>query len=174
MNRIEIEIYKDIGHGIHLYKNFLSEKEIRFIERQISELEEKDWFTHPTESSFDGKVSINLDLSLIHSKIVDSVIPFYWINQHDTINRLKRGQEGIPFGKPEWNSADYIVAIYFGEWVGGELKIVDDLDFKIKAGPGDLLLLPINESKYQVNKVLSGVRYVYIDYMYKHMEWVMP
>jgi hypothetical protein len=174
MNRIEDKNYKHIGHGIHLYKNFLNDKEVQYLCHQVNALSEKDWFTHPTESSFDGKVSINLDLFFIHQKIIDSVIPYYWINQHFTVNRLRSGEEGVVFGNPSWNSADYIVAIYFGEWVGGELKILNHPDFKIKANPGDLLLLPINENKYQAEKVLLGTRYVYIDYMYKHMEWVMP
>jgi hypothetical protein len=174
MNRIQDTNYKHIGHGIYLYKNFLDYKEISYVKEQIQSLTEKDWYTHPTESDFDGRVSINLDVNVIHQKIIDSVIPYYWINQHFTVNRLRENEEGPVFGNPLWNSADYIVAIYFGEWVGGELKILNDPDFKIKANPGDLLLLPINESKYQVTKVLSGTRYVYIDYMYKHMEWVMP
>lgn len=174
MNRIEDKNYKLIGHGIYLYKNFLDPKDIEYIYEQIKALPEEDWFTHPTEPNFDGRISVNLDVNAIHAKIIDSVIPYYWINQHLTVNRLRSGEEGPVFGNPLWNSADYIVAIYFGEWVGGELKILNDPDFKIKANAGDLLLLPINESKYQVTKVLSGTRYVYIDYMYKHMEWVMP
>ena len=174
MNRIEDDKYKNIGHGIHLYKNFLSQKEVAYVEHQISELKEDDWFTHPTDSNFYGKVSINLDVLSIHQKIIDSIIPFYWINQHQTVNRLQEGQDGIKFGKPDWNSADYILSIYFGEWSGGELKVLNDPDFTIKPSPGDLLLLPVGETEYKVEKVLSGTRYVYIDYMYKHMEWVMP
>lgn len=174
MNRIQDKKYKNIGHGIYLYKNFLSEKEVEYVERQIDQLKEEDWFTHPTESEFDGRVSINLDVLSIHQKIIDSIIPFYWINQHQTVNRLQEGEEGSRFGKPDWNSADYILSIYFGKWSGGELKVLNDPDFTIKPSPGDLFLLPIGQTEYKTEKVLSGIRYVYIDYVYKHMEWVMP
>ena len=56
---------------------------------------------------------------------------------------------------------EWKVAIYIGEFTGGEV-VFPDLDLSIKPESGDLLIWKYNLNHY-VNTVKSGTRYVYTD-----------
>jgi len=170
--------YEDIGHGILVKRNFLDLVDLNFIKYQAEELPEEDWFTHPTGSYFQGKISTNLRVEQIASIFIDEIMPEYWTNEHKSVNRVRPGDELIKFGWGAWNSADYLVVYYFGEWEGGEVTFLEkdgeEINFTFMPEQNNLYLFPIQDRQFYISSpVTSGIKYSHIDWVYKHGDWVL-
>lgn len=172
--------FTKIENKIFIKKNFISEEEYSNLIFDAENLSEDKWNTHPTDSHEDGMISINLHTTMpISQRLIDSIIPKYWINEHKTINRISPNHEPSKFGWDSWNVADYLAVFYFGNFEGGNLKCFkSDLETEydlINIETNTLYLLPItNGEKYQSEKVKSGIKYSWVDWVYHHAEWAIP
>jgi len=172
--------FTEIQNGIFIRKNFISEEDYtRLLNASVS-LSEDKWSTHPTDPHEDGKISINLQETMpVSQALIDLIIPKYWINEHKTVNRINNTHSTHIFGWDEWTAADYVVVFYFGDFEGGDLKCyktnsTEEYDL-IKIETNTLYLLPItNKQTYQSEKVTSGFKYSYVDWVYRHSEWAIP
>ena len=170
--------FEDIGHGILLAKDFMGETDLNFLKYQAEELDEDSWNTHPAASFFQGKISTNLKVEGFTSQFIDLMMPEYWTNNHQTVNRARPGDEMIEFGWGAWGSADYFLVYYFGEWEGGDIELVKNeseyINFKFKPKDNELYLLPLlNKERYLPSEVTSGIKYSFIDWVYRHGEWAI-
>lgn len=171
--------FEDIGHGILVYKDYLGETDSNFFKFQAEALNAEEWETHPSASYFKSKISTNLRIESFTSTFIDLMMPEYWTNCHQTINRLRVGDDPMEFGWTSWGSADYFIVYYFGEWEGGEITLLrndkEDIDFTFKPQHNELYLLPLlNKERYISSDVSSGIKYSFIDWLYRHSEWAIP
>lgn len=175
---IDNKNFKSIGENTFIKENFLSEEDYQALLNRCNELSEEEWNTHPTASHEQGKISINLmETMKVSQEIIEMVIPSYWINEHKTVNRMKPEYESIRFGYDDWSSADYIAIYYFGDFEGGNLKVISDSEDQsiISIKSNNLYLLPIaNKELYLSEDLLSGVKYSFVDWVYKHSGWAFP
>lgn len=170
--------FEDIGHGILVYKDFMGETDLNYIRYQAEELEEEKWNTHPAASIFAGKISTNLRLEGFTSQFIDMMMPEYWTNNHMTVNRSRPGDLMVEFGWGAWGSADYFLVYYFGEWEGGEIELLktenEPINFKFTPKENELYLLPLlKKERYMPSEVTSGIKYSFIDWLYRHGEWAI-
>lgn len=159
-------------------ENFLTTEEYDKLLIRVESLSEEDWNTHPTEEHEQGKISINLEQTLaVSQKIIDLVIPRYWINEHKTVNRMRSTDIQKEFGDDTLSSADYLAVYYFGDFRGGNIKTIDSTkeDPTLEIKSNSLYLFPItNGESYISEPVTSGVKYSFIDWVYKHSGWAFP
>jgi hypothetical protein len=172
--------FTEIENKIFVKKNFISADEYNFLLNAAKNLSEEDWNTHPTDTNEDGMISINLHATVAVSQmLIDSIIPKYWINEHKTINRINSTHTPSEFGWDSWNVADYLAVFYFGEFEGGNIKCFSaegDSEYKtLEVETNALYLLPImNKERYISEKVTSGTKYSFVDWVYHHAEWAIP
>lgn len=172
--------FTEIENGIFIRKNFLSDENYKDLLDATTSLSEDDWNTHPTDPHEDGKISINLHQTMaISQALIDFIIPKYWINEHKTVNRINSTHFPARFGWDDWNAADYLAILYFGEFEGGDLKCYEpnfsEEHTLLKIETNTLYLLPIMDTvRYQSEKVTSGTKYSYVDWIYRHAEWAIP
>jgi len=172
-NLIEIE------NKIFIKKNFISKEEYKFLVDSVKNLSEENWNTHPTESHEHGQISIPVSSTgSIGNSLIDLIIPKYWTNLHNTVNRIKTGQETYEFGWEEWNAAEYIALLYFGDFQGGNLRCFNSNNQSeyniIEIETNTLYLLPLIEGRaYRSEKVTSGIKYSFVDWVYRHTGWAI-
>lgn len=170
--------FEDIGHGILVCKDFLERTDFNYIKYQAEELPEEQWDTHPAHSRFKGLISTNLKVQAIAAQVIDTMMPEYWTNDHQTINRMRTGDRSYRFGWGAWGAADYIVLMYFGEWEGGEIVFLEkdgeEINFEFPVQENALYLLPIKDHEFYISKpVTKGTKYSFVDWLYRHGEWVI-
>ena len=172
--------FSKIENKIFIKKSFISDEEYKNLILDTESLSEDKWNTHPTDLREDGMISINLQTTMpISQLLIDSIIPKYWINEHKTVNRIKINHEPSKFGWDEWSVADYVAVFYFGDFEGGNLKCFksnSDTEYDLlNIETNTLYLLPImDKQRYQSEKVTSGVKYSWVDWVYHHSEWAIP
>lgn len=172
------ENFEKIHGDIYFKKDFISEKHYLNLLNETKSLSEKEWHTHPTGKDFDGKISINLNTTaVVGHQLIDFIIPEYWINDHRTVNRISQDLEPVEFGWSEWGSADFAAIYYYGEWSGGDLKCYlkkDHSPIILNIEKNTMYLLPIkNNERYISENVLSGTKYSFVDWVYRHPEWAL-
>ena len=166
-----------IDCGIFVKKDFISKEEYNSLLNKASLLEEDQWYTHPTDEEESGRISTNMNETFaVSQQVIDYVIPKYWINEHKTVNRMRPEDKPLTFGWNDWGSADYNVVFYFGDFTGGNLKCYkhgDEENFTIlEIETNVLYLLPItNQERYISEPVESGIKYSFVDWIYKHNDW---
>lgn len=170
--------FEDIGHGILVARDFLERTDFNYIKYQAEELPEEQWDTHPAHSRFQGVISTNLKVQSIAAKVIDTMMPEYWTNDHQTINRMRVGDRTYRFGWGAWGSADYVVLYYFGEFEGGEVVFLEkdgeEINFEFTPKENELYLLPIRDHEFYISKpVTKGTKYSFVDWLYRHGEWVV-
>lgn len=171
---------------IYVYKNFHDINLIKDYTTQLDSFEEKDWHQHGNfeigdiENTFWGdKCSLDILNHTFHDKIFNFFSPNYWMYQHTNFVRLKTGQKTHTFTEKQsmFNGvkiADYKVALYLGDFEGGDI-VFPDLDFRYSPEPNDLLIFKIDEKySHYTDEVTSGTRYAYMDYLTYHPGYFMP
>jgi hypothetical protein len=168
-----------IQNDIFIKENFIKEEDYSRLLVKTESLTEEDWNTHPTDDQENGRISVNLhETFAVSQEIIELVIPKYWINEHKTVNRMRVKDLGVPFGWNDWSAADYAVVFYFGEFSGGSLRCYkhgDPENFTVlEVKPNVLYLLPISDlERYTSEPVESGIKYSFVDWIYRHPEWSM-
>jgi hypothetical protein len=167
--------FVDIGNGILKYENFLNGENYNYLLFQCDSLDEESWSTHPTGSDLYGRISIPIGTQVLSSTVIEAIVNEYWTNEHNTVNRTRPNDDVSRSwgGADSWKSADYVLCYYLGEWTGGDVTILSD-DSKLKLETNTLYCFPINEGQqYQSDEVESGIKYSYVDWIYKHSDWIM-
>lgn len=165
----------DIGNGILKYPDLLNQDDYSYLLFQCDALDDESWSTHPTDSEIYGRISTPLSLQTLNSTIIEAIINEYWTNEHNTINRTRPGDNvnRIWGGADTWKAADYVVCYYLGEWTNGEVVVLSD-GSEILPEPNTLYCFPIDgQQVYQSKAVTSGIKYSFVDWIYKHGDWVM-
>ena len=68
----------------------------------------------------------------------------------------------------------YKIAVYVSDFSGGEI-VFPNIGFEYKPEAGDLLIFKSGiEYEHYTKTVISGTRYVYMDYLIKHPAYYMP
>lgn len=171
--------FTKIHSNIFIKKNFISAESYNYLLERAKSLEENEWNTHPTDDRESGKISINLNETLpVSQELIECIIPKYWVNEHKTINRMRSGDTVHEFGWNDWSAADYVVVFYFGEFSGGNLKcyIADNSEefITLEIETNTIYLLPIaNKERYISEPVTDGVKYSFVDWIYRHPEWAL-
>jgi hypothetical protein len=160
-----------INDWIYIYKGFLDQSVAARYTKMLNEFDDDLWRRDDTVGTvWDYKVSPEIVGQDIHKPIMDFLNPNFWIYRKPCFFRLRKG-EHLPVENHERYFAQngerlighYRLALYLGEFTGGELNFIDQ-SFKFKPEPGDLLLTKIHPNyNYFVEEVTSGARYVYSD-----------
>lgn len=176
--------YKIFGEELDIYvcENFLSEKELSILDREISRANTLNLWANPegntTEvDTWNGRTFFPEVPDVIH-QIYNKIVDFYGQNIRDTkdmdlssvftglgpINRTKVG-ECLPahddLGPPELNApVEYGVVLYLNEdFVGGELYY-SEKNLELPPKRGMLVIHPsTKEYTHGVREVTEGVRY---------------
>lgn len=169
--------FVDIGNGILKYDDLLNSQDYTYLLFQCDSLDEESWIGHgiPETSELYARISTPLTVQPLNAAIVEAIINEYWTNEHNTVNRTRPGDDVSRMwgGKDSWKSADYIALYYLGEWTGGDIKVLSD-NSKIELKPNTLYCFPIDKGQaYLSDEVLSGVKYSFVDWIYKHGDWVV-
>jgi hypothetical protein len=170
-----------LSEEIYLVKNFINKDQITKYLNQLESFEESDWHKHENvnpgdlEGDFwDGKLSLDILDTSFHDQVLNYFSPHgFWPYGHMNFVRLKPGQSSEINGL----NVEYIkykLAIYLGDWTGGEIYF-PDLDIEYKPENNDLLVIKCDEKhKHLTKPVLSGNRYAYIDFLVEHPGYFMP
>jgi len=167
--------FVDMGNGILKYPDLLNLDDYNYILFQCDALDEESWSTHPTDSEIHGRISTPLSIQTLNSSIIECIINEYWTNEHNTINRTRPSDnvDRIWGGADTWKSADYVACYYLGEWTGGEIITLSD-GSEILPETNTLYCFPIDGAQvYKSKDVTSGIKYTFVDWVYKHSDWVM-
>jgi hypothetical protein len=176
-----IDHSKELHQNIYLIKNFFDEEELKNYEIQLEKIEDKSWKEfHQEYSPHDlagrywyGKLSPDIIHRSFHEKLINLFAPTHWILSNFNFVRLISEEKSItsPSADPVF---EYKIAIYFGEWEGGEISF-PELNFSYLPEYGDMLIIK-NAKEYQhiTGVVKSGTRYAYQDYLIKHPGYFMP
>jgi hypothetical protein len=176
----ENKLFTKIHSNIFIKKDFISQKDYDALFLKAESLKEDEWNTHPTDERESGKISINLHETLsVSQEMIECIIPKYWINEHKTVNRMRALDTVHEFGWNPWAVADYLVVFYFGNFKGGNIKcynLESPEEFTIlEIETNTAYLLPVgNKEKYISELVEDGVKYSFIDWIYRHSEWALP
>lgn len=177
-----------LQENIFLYKNFFDKDVLKTYENKLNSLDKDQWFKHENYEEGDiennywnGKLSTDIIESDFLNKLVNYFAPSHWIMQNTNFVRLQSGQSSIDelsTGEFEGenfildNAFEYCIAIYFGEWEGGEINF-PLANFKYLPKYGDMLIFKPNSNHF-TEEVRSGVRYAYQDYLIKNPGYFMP
>lgn len=173
-----IKLYDEV----FVYKNFLDLEILNKYKDRLNLFLENDWHQHGNyeigdiEGTFWGdKCSLDIIDRKFHDPIFNFFAPNYWMYQHDNFVRLKSGQSSeIDYNHSSIGLADYKVALYFGEFTGGKI-VFPEINLEYQPEINDLLIFKLDQSYcHKTEKVTSGVRYAYMDYLIKHPGYFMP
>lgn len=175
----ENKLFTQIDGEIFIKKNFITKQSYSNLLQKAESLTEEEWDTHPTDEKEGGRISTNMhETFAVSQELIECIIPKYWINEHKTVNRMRTKDEPLPFGWNSWSAADYCVVFYFGDFKGGNLKKYKDATSEeftlIEVETNVLYLLPIaNEERYISEPVTDGIKYSFVDWVYRHPEWAL-
>jgi hypothetical protein len=178
---------QEIHKGIYLYKGFLTKKECYYFVKQLSSFKKDSWHKHenavPGDISgeyWDGKLSIDIIDKEFHDKIINLFAPEFWIFSHSNFLKIDTGEssntEHSLSQKMEFYKEiiPYKIAVYVSDFSGGEI-VFPNIGFEYKPEAGDLLIFKSGiEYEHYTKTVISGTRYVYMDYLIKHPAYYMP
>lgn len=168
-----------LSEEIYLYKNFL-EKAIA--DKYLTNLEsfsEDQWHLHENYEPgdlngdyWDGKLSLDIIDMQFQNTLVNYFAPDFWPYQHCNFIRLKTG-ESADESFEIYNFIDYKIALYLGNFSGGEI-FFPKLNVEYKPESNDLLIFKSDINHKHITKtVTSGTRYAYIDFLVKHPGYFM-
>lgn len=171
----------EIHEGIFLIKNFFSKDELEAYKKDLDFIPEESWKDAHEEYEigdlnskyWNGKLSPDIIDVSFHRKLINIFSPTHWILSHFNFVRLKQG-EGSTSCPNAPAVFEYKVAIYFGEWDGGEISF-PKLNFTYLPKYGDMIIIK-NAANYEhiTEVVKTGTRYAYQDYVIKHPGYFMP
>lgn len=173
------KLFTQINGEIFIKNNFINNQDYLDILKKAESLSEEEWDTHPTDEKEGGRISTNMHETLaVSQEVIECIIPKYWINEHKTVNRMRVQDEPLSFGWNPWSAADYCVVFYFGDFKGGNLRKYENANSDnftlINVETNVLYLLPIaNEERYISEPVESGIKYSFVDWVYRHPEWAL-
>jgi hypothetical protein len=180
--------FDKINHNIYVYNNFLSNQEIDTITSFLKENNKSLW-TDKNENT--KRISIGIDnIGYIYQRIegiLKFFMPGYFANTSntflkfskgdqwelhsddhdylDTLKKSKKYKEGSKYTiekVPEWG-----IYLFLGKCKGGEIFFEKyKLDFIPK--PGDLLIYS-TKLKHEMKPILSGVRYIHTNAIFREI-----
>lgn len=168
-----------LGEEIYLVKNFLDSSMATKYLNELEGFKESDWHKHENVNRgdlkgnyWDGKLSLDiLDLNF-HDYVLNYFSPHgLWPYGHMNFVRLKPGESSDP-NTLKADHIKYKLAIYLGNWTGGELYL-PDLDIEYKPEHNDLIVMKA-DYEHLTKPVVSGNRYAYIDFLVEHPGYFMP
>lgn len=175
-----------LNEEIYLYKNFLDKELLDIYKDKLNNFAEEDWHQHGNfeigdhEQTFWGdKCSLDVIDNQFHDPIFNYFAPNYWMYQHANFVRLKTGQsseldKNLSFYVNGSLIADYKIALYIGEFEGGEINF-PNIELKYKPEENDLLIFKVDDThSHETLEVLSGTRYAYMDCLIPHPGYFMP
>jgi hypothetical protein len=170
---------QEIHSGIYLIKNFFLFEDLEAYKKHLDQtyiwkdLHEEYKPGDLNSRYWNGKLSPDIIDVSFHSKLINLFSPTHWILGHFNFVRLIEGEQSTSCPKAD-PVFEYKVAIYFGEWDGGDI-IFPKLDFKYSPKYGDMLIIK-NEEDYEhiTGVVKTGTRYAYQDYLIRHPGYFMP
>lgn len=172
---------EQIHEYLFLYKNFLDQPVVDKYTKILESLSEDDWNQDNANDYWVGKASPAIIENDIHKPVLDLVDPVFATYQIPNFYRLKAGQHAelqtadLYYGENGQRIiAHYKIALYLGEFEGGEICF-PDVQFEYKPNPGDLLLFKVHPYLNHYTKVVtSGNRYVYADLGIYNLRHFMP
>jgi len=170
-----------IHEYLFIYKNFLNKDVVDKYTNALNLLSEKDWHQNNANKYWSDKASPAIIEKDIHEPVLDLLSPIFWTYKIPNFYRLTKGQDAdIQTSDPYYGEggqriiAHYKIALYFGEFEGGEICFPDQ-SFEYKPNPGDLILFKIHPHLNHYTKpVTSGNRYVYADLAIYNLRHFMP
>lgn len=168
-----------LGEEIYLVKNFIDSNKMDEYLTALENFKESDWHKHENVNEgdlegnyWDGKLSLDiLDLQF-HDRILNYFSPHgFWPYGHMNFVRLKPGESSESYTLNS-DHIKYKLAIYLGNWTGGEISF-PDLDIQYKPEHNDLIVIR-SDYNHLTKPVLSGNRYAYIDFLVEHPGYFMP
>jgi hypothetical protein len=169
------EKFVEIHPGIHLCKQWLDLDDEYNLTMDLKKLTEPEWDIHYNWKKGDAgeywvdKLSKDIVPSDFRREIINTVAPYYWSYQHYNFVRLREGQSSeihqTNNPNPGWfnPNLEWNLAVYLGEWEGGEICFPDQ-DFCYKPESSDMLIFDA-DYRHKTNTVTSGTRYCYIDFV---------
>jgi hypothetical protein len=169
---------------IYLYKNFFKKDLIDLILEGLAPFDlnqsKKEHFNYEEGDISHlftyGRISHDIGFYLLgfHDNIVNLIAPEYWTNKMNSLIRMLPGDLHEPtytnFTPVEEVEIkiEYKICAFFGDFTGGEIYF-PDRQIEYKPNSGDLIIFSSNpEYRNGVKKILSGVRYSYMDFMYQY------
>jgi hypothetical protein len=178
--------FTKLGNDIYVYKNFLSQEEIKPIIDKING--NIDLWSHCDPKNPQQRNSIQINETMfINEKLKTLIDNKYFIKDHSTVVRLKNGDEwGLHSdnhdylhvrelsknlkANEEFELVDnniWGVVIYFNNFKGGEI-FYPEQNIEYKPMPGDLVIHSSDEHCiHGVRPVLSDFRYSYSNAIYE-------
>jgi hypothetical protein len=176
----------ELHNEIYLYKNFLDADLLDVYKNKLNNFIEEDWHQHGNfeigdhEETFWGdKCSLDVLDYNFHDPIFNFFAPNYWMYQHANFVRLKSGQGSETnyndsFFINEFPFAEYKIALYIGDFEGGELNF-PAINFSYQPEDNDLIIFKIDKNySHNTSTVTSGTRYAYQDCLIPHPGYFMP
>jgi len=180
---IDMVNLKEIAPGVWLYKNFLPEDVAQYMLDLVENVTDDQWDNEhfnlePNDHFYDfwhSRTSVQIwPFEKLHAVTSAFFAPEYWITgafrffcrfqtkdilptQAEIENRNIRNNHYNFFSK--WR-----LGIYIGNFTGGEVVFPDFNNFTVAVGPRDMLIWKSNY-QFTVNKVTSGTRYSYSDFL---------
>ena len=186
--------FDKIGKNVYLYKNLFLKEELDTITTCLKDNDKILW-PNLRKNKDQWKINNNInniedsyrkdilgaiagDFTNRFQTILNLFVPEYFIDELDTFLKFSKGEFwdlhsddsdylGDEFGferNPEWG-----VYLFFGNCKGGEVLFQkEDLEFIPE--PGDLLIYSL-KLKHKIKPILSGVRYIHINSIFKRPEF---
>ena len=172
---------EQVHEYLFLYKNFLNQETVDKYTKKLNSLSEEDWNDENAQGYWINKISPAMIEEDIHQPVLDLLSPIFLTYKVPSFYRLKKGEEAgiqtpdLYYGENGQRIiAHYKIAIYLGEFEGGEISF-PDVKFEYKPNPGDLLLFKIHPFlNHWTKPVLSGTRYAYADLAIYNLRHFMP
>ena len=178
----------EIHPGIYSCKNYIDQSSLDYYTKILGAFTEEEWYTHANVVDgdiaghyLDGKLSKDIVQRPLHEKLInDFATKKMWIFCHGNFLRLKAGESStIPDSCTDVlinyeNIIPYKIALYISEFEGGEI-VFPEIGLEYKPEIGELLVIKIDkELDHYTKSVISGTRYVYMDYLVRHPGYYMP
>lgn len=185
--------FKELGTDIYVYKNFLDEEELQRLTSVFDEVKDKSLFEPSLAGTgFENRVSIPLkDLEPVLNKAKDLIGEEFSLHPNTSINIMREGdswgqhsdnhdfvekrkqslalKEKDPYDVVQ--DTKYGMVVYFNQVAGGGELYYSAQDITYSPAPGDMVIHSAEENCiHGVNKVLSGHRYSYSNFLSKEMK----
>lgn len=165
-----------------IYKNFLDDATFNKYNNILKTLKESDWNSDDSNGPFwKDKISLEIVGSDIHDPISKLLAPNFWLFKNTSFVRLRAGQNSEIETCTRYFAENkqriighYKLALYFGDFEGGEICFPDQ-EIKYKPEPNDLLLFKIHQNyDHYTDTVTNGTRFAYQDIAIYNPAYFMP
>jgi hypothetical protein len=184
--------FEEIGKDIYVYKNFLNENELKDLIKTFDEVRDRSLFEPSMVGThFENRISVPLkDLEPVLQKARDLIGEDFGLHNNTSINVMREGdswgqhsdnhdflekrnqslllKEGDPYEIIQ--DTRYGMVVYFNKVKSGGELYYSAQNITYSPAPGDMVIHSAEENCiHGVNKVLSGSRYSYSNFLSRDM-----